>query len=47
MCKYRVIKSRKTNSDNPIIVYKDDKVICVEDSIEDGVLAGDAVIIIK
>ncbi|MGH4119528.1 SH3 domain-containing protein [Clostridium sp.] len=40
MCKYRVIKSRKTESDNPIIVYEGDKVICAEESNEAGAWAG-------
>jgi hypothetical protein len=28
MCKYRVTKRRKTDSDNPISVNEGDKVIC-------------------
>lgn len=40
MCKYRVIKSRKTDSDNPIIVFKGEKLICVEESNEDADWAG-------
>lgn len=40
MGKYRVIKSRKADSENPIILYKGDKVICREESSEDGDWAG-------
>ena len=36
MCKYRVIERRRTNSDNPIIVYEGEEVICVEESNEDS-----------
>jgi len=35
-----VIKSRKTDSDNPIIVYEGYKVTCVEESSDDGDWAG-------
>lgn len=40
MRKYRVIKSRKTDSDNPIVVYKCMEVICVEESNENDEWAG-------
>jgi hypothetical protein len=40
MSKYRVIKSRKTDSVNPIIVYEGEQVICIEESNEDGEWAG-------
>lgn len=40
MDKYRVVKSRKADSENPIILYKGDQVICREESSEDGDWAG-------
>lgn len=40
MSKYRVIKSRKTDSNKPITVNAGDKVICSEESNEDGDWAG-------
>lgn len=40
MSMYRVIKSRKTDSDNPIVLHKGDKVICIEESSVDGDWAG-------
>lgn len=36
MIKYKVIKSRKTEFENPITVYKDQKVQCIEESNKDG-----------
>lgn len=40
MKKYRVIKSRKTSSENPIILFKDERVIYGEESSEDSGWAG-------
>ena len=40
MTEYRVIKNRKSDSDNPIIVREGDKVICGEESDEAGDWAG-------
>ncbi|SCX93204.1 SH3 domain-containing protein [Alkaliphilus peptidifermentans] len=36
MKKYRVIKNRKTSSEKPIILFKDERVICGEESSEDS-----------
>lgn len=40
MIEYRVIKSRKADSDNPIILRAGEKVICGETSKDDGDWAG-------
>lgn len=40
MIEYRVIKSRKSVTDNPIIVNQSEEVICCEESSEDGDWAG-------
>jgi len=40
MTEYRVTKSRKAESDNPITVHKGEQVICVEESNNSGDWAG-------
>lgn len=40
MIKYRVNKSRKSEFENPITVYKNEQVLCIEESNGDGDWAG-------
>jgi hypothetical protein len=40
MCRYKVVLSRRCESDNPITVYKDEEVKCLEESNPDGDWAG-------